>query len=648
MPLWEYKHISSGPHGFATPALLESHLNQLGKDEWEIIHYQTLPANPLAFYGIARRSTTREWTLEAAATAAAKAEADKLRAEFAAKFQAASAPAAPTDEKPALLATETAGTDDGLRRLRDTERDHDPEALAEESARDSWDDWDETAEALPTFFEAIKPHLRRNLRGPGQSVALDYLAKRWGQPEADLLGAVQECGFAVPEAEDSPAEYLEFEGDLYWLNRNGRGQLFLNTREKPRAVFRAVAAQKLDPADPAAVTLAGEAAAEQAAQARQAEERIARQAEQDARRAEAAARRQAAAAAAAAPAAGAAQSAPTTVHPNPAPPLPAGEELLALLRPLMRRNRRGPGWSGSITFLARALRRTDAEISAGLAAVGLTPPENADAKPLNVEIGEHVYWLNLDSRGGFGSMARNADPTPLRQPPPNPAEAASAAAPNAESGVAGASASSASDVVATATEVAPPPQGGATEKAAVGHSESANGSTASPLTAVRLLLKPNKRGSGVSGEVGYLARTLNQPEPDFLATLATAGVVRPTDPESKPDFVELDGEIYWLNQNPADGSLWLNAKASRRSAGRPPRRNRRSGLRAGAGFQSIGQRARLILAAPARQSNDSPRPRRSGSHPALAYLISLWSVWRLRCGLYFFFSIRSVTVFLFR
>ena len=30
------------------------------------------------------------------------------------------------------------------------------------------------------------------------------------------------------------------------------------------------------------------------------------------------------------------------------------------------------------------------------------------------------------------------------------------------------------------------------------------------------------------------------------------------------------------------------------------------------------------------------------------YLISLWRVWRLRWGLYFFFSMRSVTVFLFR
>ncbi|MDR1789381.1 MAG: hypothetical protein LBR12_03400, partial [Opitutaceae bacterium] len=93
MPIWEYKHITSGQHGFATPAHLEAHLNQLGRDEWEIILFQPNPANPLAFTGLARRPTTRDWTLEDAVAAAAKSEAEKIRAEFAAKFQAAQQPA---------------------------------------------------------------------------------------------------------------------------------------------------------------------------------------------------------------------------------------------------------------------------------------------------------------------------------------------------------------------------------------------------------------------------------------------------------------------------------------------------------------------------------------------------------------------------
>jgi hypothetical protein len=243
MSLWEYKHITSGPHGFATSALLESYLNQLGKDEWEIISYQNLPNNALAFNGVARRTTVRDWTLEGAAAAAAKIEADKLRAEFAAKFQGNSATQDAATEQPSTLISERAATEETHRKLRDTERDSDPDAHAGEDL-DEWDNYDDD---LPNFFEAIKPHLRKNQRGNGQSVGVTFLAKRWEQAEGDMIGALKECGFTIPEKEDAEPEYLEFEGDLYWLNLNNRHELFINTREKPRPVYRVVAGKKLDP-----------------------------------------------------------------------------------------------------------------------------------------------------------------------------------------------------------------------------------------------------------------------------------------------------------------------------------------------------------------------------------------------------------------
>ena len=71
MPAWEYKFITSGKGGFATPALMESFLNQLGLEEWEILDFHSQPENPLAFSALARRSTQREWSLEHAVTAAA-------------------------------------------------------------------------------------------------------------------------------------------------------------------------------------------------------------------------------------------------------------------------------------------------------------------------------------------------------------------------------------------------------------------------------------------------------------------------------------------------------------------------------------------------------------------------------------------------
>ena len=206
MALWEYKVITSGQHGFASLALLEAHLNSLGKDEWEIVHFQTLPNNPLAFNGVVRRSTMRDWTPpEVAAVVQPRPSAYEPAPKPADKF---------AEEKPEVapaLAKEEEGAKGGgaasLRTVRNTERDNDPDA--EDEAED-WDNWEDSQDELPTFFEAIKPHLRRNQKGPGNSVGLDHLARRWEQRESDLVGALKECGFTVPETEEADPEYFEF------------------------------------------------------------------------------------------------------------------------------------------------------------------------------------------------------------------------------------------------------------------------------------------------------------------------------------------------------------------------------------------------------------------------------------------------------
>src|SRR5688500_5734559 len=128
MSLWEYKVITSGKGGFARPDLMEKFLNDLGRDEWEIIQFHTQPDNFLVFTGLARRSTQRDWTLQDAAAAAAKAEAEKLRAEFEAKFKAANQPAVSAEERAPSFLEEKAAPDDGFRKPVDTSRDDDPEA----------------------------------------------------------------------------------------------------------------------------------------------------------------------------------------------------------------------------------------------------------------------------------------------------------------------------------------------------------------------------------------------------------------------------------------------------------------------------------------------------------------------------------------
>src|ERR1700690_1147528 len=115
MAVWEYKVISSGKGGFATPALLESFLNQLGTEEWEIVEFRGQPDNPLAFSGLARRPTQRDWTLGDAAAAAARVEADKLRVEFEEKFRSATAPAAAAAARGEAPDPEAGREVDGLR-----------------------------------------------------------------------------------------------------------------------------------------------------------------------------------------------------------------------------------------------------------------------------------------------------------------------------------------------------------------------------------------------------------------------------------------------------------------------------------------------------------------------------------------------------
>ncbi len=570
MSLWEYKVITSGKGGFARPDLMEKFLNDLGREEWEIIQFHSHPDNFLAFTGLARRSTQRDWTLQDAAAAAAKAEAEKLRAEFEAKFKAAasSAPAGAAEERAPSFIEEKAAPDDGFRKPVDTSRDDDPEAQED----DKGDEWDKLTAAeedeLPTFFEAIKPHMRRNQRGPGMSVGVDYLAKKWDQNEDDLKGALVECGFVMPVDEDSKAEHVEYDGDLYWLNINRRGELWINTKEKPRPVFRPVKAARIEVEAPPPPREREERRAPQQQEAVPAEERG-----QQTENAE--------------PAIHVPKS---EVAPEPAEvkngggsKLPSGPAMLDKIRPHMRRNRRGPGGSGSTTFLARALRVNEGELRAAFVTLGLTLPTAAADKAVYTEIGNEIWWLNLDSRGGLwiNGREKKQGETAAAASEAASADAASAGTGGAETPAPAATSTNepaaekapeGAAVVPTATEAAPAPAPQeATPAAATPETSSQPVATetvaatsdtpASPLSAVRLLLKETKTGS-VAAKIDRIAEELGKSADDVVATLVGAGLKVPEKAREKPVFVPHGEEILWLNRN-AKGELWLNAKASK-------------------------------------------------------------------------------------
>jgi hypothetical protein len=258
------------------------------------------------------------------------------------------------------------------------------------------------------------------------------------------------------------------------VNINRQRQLFINTREKPRPMFRTVQAQRVG--------------------AETVEEPVPEQRPEPPAKADA---------------------------PAPAP-VTAGPELLDRLRPLMRRTR--GGWSGSTSFLSRALKHSEADLNAAFAALGLRLPESGSGeRAAQVELGDFIYWLNRDGRGNLwinASGKREIEP---------------AAAAN------------------EAPSVPPEPS----------REPAPAGATVSPgaLAAVRLLLKETKTGA-VAGKVERLAEELGKAPAEFLATLAGAGLKVPEKAREKPVFVEHAGEIFWLNKNAKD-ELWLNAKASK-------------------------------------------------------------------------------------
>ena len=531
MPNWEYKIITSGSLGFGSLQLLEQHLNLLGKEEWEVIHFQTRPENPLAFNGLARRPVMRDWVVETVPGAGMPAT------------KAGAIPAPPQERQAAAPSVDELHAEAEERResLFSREESLRPVTGADEeepepAAADEFDDL-ENDEDLPTFFEAIRPHMRRNQRGPGMAVGIDYLAKKFEQTEADLAEALKECGFTIPtSAKDEPA-YLEYDGDLYWLNLNHRGQLWVNTREKPRPVFRPAHGQRVIPDAPVEQQPAGSDPGAESARPE------AKSAEMPASPSvtPAASPQVASSVAPVSPPSAVQQAAPSAAN-----PLPEGPALLDRLRPAMRRNRHGAGLSGSVSYLARALRTDPRALEAAFAALGLVLPNRPHDNPVFVEIGALVYWLNRDKTGQVWINTREKRDEP---PPPLPVEPEPTTLLPAPAAT-GLPVETKPEAVPAAPSEAPPAEPSPAVPA-----------TGSPLTAVRLLLSETRRG-GVAAEIGRLAEQLGRNPDDLLATLADAGLKVPERAREKPVFVEHAGEVLWLNRN-AKGELWLNAKASK-------------------------------------------------------------------------------------
>ena len=534
MANWEYKVISSGKGGFASPALMEKFINDLGQDQWEIINFHTAPDNPLAFTGLARRTTLRDWTLEDAVATAARAETDKLRVEFEAKFKAATTGAsAEVYEKEPTFTEEKAAPDDGYRRPVDTSRDDDPDAPEDEWQKLSAED------ELPTFFDALKPHMRRNQRGPGMSVGLDYLAKKWKLEEADLKGALVECGMQIPGDENAKPVCVEYDGDIFWVNINRRGEIWINTREKPDPVFKIVQGKRMTDEEVAASDIAGVAVPRQQPQQlppeRKSQQAIESKSEQQGNEGQRENREPG----------GRQAPASQGSSQRPVEQVFAPKTLLAKIRGMMRRNRRGQGWSGSFSYLTKALKLDQAQLLEAVGEFGLRLAGGKE--PVLADEGGFTYWLNQNSNGEIWINAEEKRGERTSAPAATVPESAR----GEEAGTATTSAEPMAAETAAAESVSP--------ERSVQSSSVRTLPSENILTAVRILMQPKKRGEGMTATLSELGEKLEKSDEQLLAILGTAGLQLPETPKGKPTFAEHGGEIFWLNAN-AKGQVWINAK----------------------------------------------------------------------------------------
>jgi hypothetical protein len=332
-----------------------------------------------------------------AAAAAARVEADKLRVEFEAKFRSATAPAA-APARPRLPPAEGGREVDGLRSLRDTERDSDPDA-PNGRPRTTGTSWGPGRAADVLRGDAPPP-----AQEPARARALggvDYLAKKWDISEAEVIGALKECGLEIPEDEDAKVTCTwTTTATSYWVNVNRRGELWVNTKEKSRPVFRTVQADAgrarggAGPAEPRA----GRSAKPRAKARRRPSQEATRRPPRRFPRARAP--RQ--------------DPAPHAQEPPRAGRL--GQHELPFPRPQVQRG-----------GACRRVRRD-----------GALAPRPPGDPPVFVEIGDESWWLNKDSRGGIWINAREkradeAPGAPLQAPGRGPRAGQCALPPSASS-----------------------------------------------------------------------------------------------------------------------------------------------------------------------------------------------------------------------
>jgi hypothetical protein len=189
-------------------------------------------------------------------------------------------------------------------------------------------------------------------------------------------------GLAVPAAPtDEPAE-VEISGDIWWLNKDSRGGLWINGREKIEGESqKPTASQAGDPTETADSTGTQPTPTETVSAASVGSDVTSPAAQSIA------------------PVSGELplESAPAKTSDSSASTSDSNN-VLSAIRLLLKETKTG-GFAGKIDRVAGEVGKSDEELTNSLLAAGLKIPEKAREKPVFVEHAGEIFWLNKNAKG---------------------------------------------------------------------------------------------------------------------------------------------------------------------------------------------------------------------------------------------------------
>ena len=88
-------------------------------------------------------------------------------------------------------------------------------------------------------LEALRLLLQPKKRGEGFTAKIDDLATQLGRPAIEILEALVAAGLNVPDDAKTKPTFGERNGEIFWLNRNAKGELWLNAKDSKAKRSRA-------------------------------------------------------------------------------------------------------------------------------------------------------------------------------------------------------------------------------------------------------------------------------------------------------------------------------------------------------------------------------------------------------------------------